>query len=219
MSDTTLTIDAAIKDRLERHRHDDHDSWTEVLESMMAVLPTYETIQDGCQYCGEELPDDVPIDEAHGALHWFQHPESIDGLGTTWCCSRECLAAVQAEVERQLPREPDAIRVGGHDHPPVEVESGLSFLIDGFTKEVGIDIPGAFAAPDGGWDYHGEPLYIKNQGEWVHSGVVEDVMHEESHTAILLGNDIEVEMSNHPDERKREEWHAEHGDDVADEAA
>jgi hypothetical protein len=71
---------------------------------------------------------------------------------------------------------------------------------------VGIPVPGAFAGTTSHGDeyaYIGEPVYVKNEGDWIQSGVVEDIYHEEAYTALMLGHDYEVEMSNHPDEGRR----------------
>lgn len=208
MGETTLTLSEEVKEQLEHHRHDDHDNWSDVLETMMAILPTYDHLRnDGCAMCDESPVEDKPLDEAHGVIHWYQAPREFDGgLEAHWFCSRECIADMDDKVKKFVPREPDRIRVGGYQVPAVEIEESITCHIDNNTMEVGIRIPGAFAETEDGYDYHGEPVYVFNQGDWVQSGVVESIIHEETYTGLMLGVDAEVEMSNHPSERERKKW-------------
>ena len=69
---TTLTIDEAKRKQLERFRHPDHESWSEVLEAMMHVLPDAEQMQDeGCCVCGKHSDKDAPIDQYGGVTQFF----------------------------------------------------------------------------------------------------------------------------------------------------
>jgi len=49
-------------------------------------------------------------------------------------------------------------------------------------------------------------VYVHNEGRVVQEGVIEDIVHEEAHTALLLGHDHETVMRHHPSDEKREEW-------------
>ena len=49
-------------------------------------------------------------------------------------------------------------------------------------------------------------MYVHNEGRVVQEGVIEDIVHEEAHTALLLGHDHETVMRHHPSDEKREEW-------------
>lgn len=221
MGSTTLTIDEATKERLDQYRHEDHYNYSEVLESMMAVLPTNEEMEEGCAHCQEGPAADRPIDELHGIVWWFQLPEEAGGdMAVNWLCSRDCIDEMSAAIDKQIPREPDLIRVGGHEVPAVDVTDDLTFHVELDRWEVGIGLPGLFASTEHSYDYDGEPVYVKYQGEWVHSAVIDEIIHEEDHTALLLEPDLDVTMPNHPDERERKKWEEDHAareEDVDDE--
>jgi hypothetical protein len=105
------------------------------------------------------------------------------------------------EMQSYVPEHPDLVVVGGRNALRVEF-GGASFYIDGESREVGIPLPGAFTGTDshGEYDYEyiGEPVYIKHDERWVQSGIILDIIHEEAHTTLILGYDIEVEDAHRP---------------------
>lgn len=208
MGDTTLTVDEDVKNTLSaNYRHDLHHSWTEFFEGVMEILPTVETIEDGCANCGETPFWNGPTENYGGVIQWFHTEfEGDDIYGTGYFCSPECAAERQEEIDAMVPEEPDLVAVGGHERMRTEFE-GATFYIDGDARQVGIPIPGAFSGESSHgyeYDYLGEPVYLKNEGAWVQSGVIEKVFHEETHTTLDLGKSVTVEQLNHPDDEKRE---------------
>lgn len=205
MGETSLTISDEIKERLENYRHEDHESWNEVLDSFMTVLPTQEELEDGCINCGKERFLDAPIQEVGGFVQWM-HAEydGQDIYGSNYYCSPECAHEVQEEVDSYVPENPDLVVVGGKDEMRTEFE-GATFYLDRDTMEVGIPLPGAFGGSDSHgntYEYEGEPVYIKNEGQWVQKGVIENIIHEETHTALILEHEFNVTEEYHPDKEE-----------------
>jgi hypothetical protein len=208
MGDTSITVGEDTKERLGDHRAPTHDSWSDVLDGMMEILPTVQDVEEGCEHCGEVRPHGRAVEDAGGAVQFFHAEyEDNDVYGSRYFCSAECAHDAQQEVEAMVPSEPDEVLVGGDAEPQAHVE-GAVFYIDGHTREVSLPTPGAFGGTDSHgneYDYEGEPVYIRNNGDIVQDGVVDDIIHEDAATALLLGRDHETVMSNHPDDEKREE--------------
>lgn len=216
MGKTSLPTSESVKERFgNRHRHPMHASWNDVLESVMAIMPSYDELEDGCAYCGDPPFENGKIEETSGVIHYTKLPEEHGGgLTTSWLCSLECAAKAHEHRQTQLPREPDLIRVGGDNVPAVEVTDHLTLHFSAENREVGIGLPGLFASgedPESTYDYVGEPVYIKNRGKWVQDGVIEDIMHEEDHTALVLGYGHWPDIAlNHPDRERREQYRQKH---------
>lgn len=212
MGRTTLSIDEQTKERLDLYRHPDHNSWAEQLNGMMEMLPSIEDIQeDGCVNCGETPHRDAPTEDIGGVVRFF-YARQEDLYGANYFCCPECAKETTDKVQAQIPREPDLVVVGGHEELRTEF-TGATFYFDGRDRQVGLDIPGAFGGTDSfgeEYDYIGEPVYLKNEGQWVQKGVIEDIYHEETHTGLDLGYDMETTMLNHPDEEAREEYKEQH---------
>jgi hypothetical protein len=99
------------------------------------------------------------------------------------------VAETTLPITEATKEEPDEVRVGGDVAGEATVE-GAEFYIDGDHREVVIDVPGAFEgqSSDGHkYRYVEEPVEIVNDGEVVQSGVVDDIIHEETKTILILG--------------------------------
>lgn len=210
MGKTSLPATEATRERIERYRVAEHDSIDDVLNDMMNRLPTVEEMREGCVQCGEgELPGGKTPDEWGGIAHSFSH--EISGSReyySNYFCSPECAQEFQEEAQRYVPEEPDLVVIGGKDEMRFEVE-GARFHIDETDRSVGFDIPGALTGTDSHgneFDYVGEPVYIKNDGEWVQSGIAADIINEETWTAVPLEKDFSAERLHHPDDEIREQF-------------
>lgn len=207
---TTVSLDDAVKQRLEIHRHPHHEDWNDVIETIVDILPMYDELhENGCAHCGEPPWSDVPLDRVGGFLNWFEIPEDHGGgIHSEWFCSRDCLDAGLDERDKYAPEEPDLVVVGGYQQPRAEL-TDAAFGMDGSDMWVGIDVPGAFSGEkrySGEFSYEGEPVYVKNRGEWVHTGVIDTTFHEEGHTSLELASfadSVPVRLC-HPDEEIRE---------------
>lgn len=221
MGDTSLTVDADTKQRLsDEYRSPEHDSWTEFFEGLMKMLPTREQMQE-CTWeeCDRNLLRSGPVENWGGVIRFFHEEVWEDGenshfYGANYYCSPECAQKAQEQVNAMVPREPDLVRVGGADMMVAEF-GGATFYIDGDRMEVGIPLPGAFDGSDShgnDYDYIGEPVYIQNEGRWVQDGVIENIIHEETHTALILDphGSYSTVMLNHPDEERRENYEEKH---------
>jgi len=213
MGNTTLTISEDTKERLQDHRADEHYSWDEMLDGMMEVLPAVEEVEDGCSHCDDPQFYGGTVEDTGGVVQFFHTEfEDNDIYGTRYFCSTECAHEAQEEVNAMVPEEPEEVLVGGKSEMRASFE-GASFYLDRDTREVGIPVPGAFAGGDSHgneYDYEGEPVYVRNEGKVVQKGVIEDIIHEETHTTLLLGRSIETEMLNHPNAERREEYKEQH---------
>lgn len=213
MGDTTITISEETKDRLETRRAPGHHSFDDLVNGLLEIVPPVEEIREGCVQCDKpKIWRDTPEDTG-GVLHFFSHTyDDAIIYGSNYFCSPDCAQELQEEIQKQVPREPDEILVGGDEEMRATFTGGR-FIIDNETKEVGLDVPGAFAGKDSlgnEYDYLGEPVYIRNDGKIVQRGVIDDIIHEESHTGLLLANDYKTEMLNHPNDEKREEYEEQH---------
>lgn len=211
MERTTLTIDDETRERLNDHVAPGHNSLNEALSGIMEILPTVEDIESGCTNtdCDRDRLIEGKPEHTGGVIHFFHHEfEGDDVYGSAYFCSPECAAETQEKVDQQVPQNPDKVVVGGKDELRAEFKDA-SFYLDGQTREVGIPVPGAFGSGTSShgyeYDYIGEPVYIYNADQWVQSGVIEEVIHEEIHTALLLDRNLTVEHLHHPDEEIREE--------------
>jgi hypothetical protein len=219
---TSLTITESAKDTLETHRHPDHESWNDVIQTFGRVLPHPEGIyKDGCANCGETPHSDGPMEYVGGIIN-FAHAESgshgtrRDHFITEWFCSRECFIEETDERQKYTTNDPDLARVGGVDALQADVTPSHFQLRQDGSMYLTLEVPGAFSGePDVGddYDYIGEPVYVKNRGDWIQSGVIEDIVHEETRTYLELTHDHRVTEPNHPDEERVEEywgdWNAE----------
>lgn len=203
---TTITLNDETKTRLERYRSDrGHYSWSETLEALMDVLPTIEQFQAGCLHCGREPTADFPAADPGGVVMWA-NPEG-GPPGTYYFCSMDCAHAEHERWASYVPEYPDLVVVGGAEEMRCDV-TNATYYLDDETMEIGIPLPGAFGGADNlghEYDYLGEPVYIKNDDRWVNSGIIESIIHEETHTALILGHgEPAVLREHHPDEEKRE---------------
>jgi hypothetical protein len=207
---TTVRLDDLTKERLEKYRHPSHDSWSDTIAAVLAVVPSpINRLVEGCVNCGRQPRSRGPIEEMPGVVRTYTHeePDGTLNTGTNYYCSADCLQEVHDEIAKQVPDEPDLVRVGGCQEMAARF-SDATFYIDNETKQVTIGVPGAFAGEDshdGEYDYIGEPVYIKNRGDWVQDGVIEDIIHEETSTILDLGYDSSVTRHCHPDPDKRED--------------
>lgn len=207
---TTITITEEEKRRFEKFRHDDLGSDSEALAAMMDVLPDHDELHQGCAHCGEPPWDDVPINQVNGLINWFtlDLPNGDTQVVSAWFCSPECVAAAQEDIDVYITDTPDLVVVGGLDMPRTQIASGTHYHVDkdDEVEEVRIDVPGAFDGEgvDGEYDYLGEPVYLQNNGRWVASGVIDDLVHEEATTTLILGKDTPIERDNHPEEKLRD---------------
>lgn len=211
---TTLTIPDGVKEEFEQFRVPEHDNQGDVLESLISATPTpAEILSEGCANCGESKVRDenAPIDKISGVTQVFTFdPPAHDKLdhtvtGMNWFCTVSCAAEFQEEVNRKVPDAPDIVVVGGRKETKAKLY-GATFLPE--NPSVSIDAPGAFnGTPTNSekeYDYIGEPVYIGNDDEWVQEYVVEDIFHEESHTALQLKYDTTVTDENRPDRSPEE---------------
>lgn len=194
----TISIEPETKDRLDEHRWASHEDREAVINSMMEVVPSREDIKAGCARCGLSPWGDGPVDEIGGVVDWFtdENGETI----STWYCSRDCLIREHKEVDDVGTDHPDLVVVGGNEMPRARMASGTHYRYDSVSEEVLIDVPGAFTGRDVGrrYDYHGEPVYLKNNGVWFASGVIDNILHADGRTHLLLERDPETERENHP---------------------
>jgi len=212
MGKTGITTQEETRDRLRNYRHPDHDSWDDVLNGMMDLLPAIDAIQDdGCVRCGETPFADRPTERLSGFIHFFTAEiEAEDGyrevLESNYYDSRECVTEAINDQEKFAARNPDLVVVGGKHQYQTELHE-TTFHLEQTRMEVGFDIPGAFdgeSAHGTEYDYIGEPVFVKNHGDWVHSGIISDIIHEEGHTSLILDHSVEARFY-HPVEEKREE--------------
>jgi ribosomal protein S27E len=213
MGNTTLSVDEETKERLEDHRAPGHHSWDEALHGMMELLPAVDEIQEGCGECGQGgLLGGVPEDGG-GVIRYFSTvQDGTDIHDANYYCSNECLGEVVERMDHYVPEEPDVVIVGGGGELRAEF-GDATFYIDGDTMEVGLPVPGAFDGEDSHgnqYAYYGEPVYVVHDGEVVQKGVIEDIIHEETHTALILEHDHSTTMLHHPNDDKREQYEDNH---------
>lgn len=216
MGDTTITVDDTTKERLETdHRADGHYSYDEQLNGMMEMLPTVEEMKEGCANCDTgRLWQGTPEDTGGVIVSFHTEFDGDDVYGATYFCSESCAMEMQEEMQKQIPSDPDEVLVGGADQFRSSFE-GATFHIDQTTMEVGIPVPGAFSGQSMAgteYDYEGEPVYIRNDGQVVQDGVIEDIIHEEGFTTLLLSRSegYDTVMLNHPNEEKRQNYEENH---------
>ena len=213
MSDgkTTVTLTDEERERLEDYEHDDHYRVGEAVGMLMDVVPTLDDIGDGCTNCGEGPRRDGPIDQFGGVIqHMHLDPVNTEGAWTEalWFCSPECVIEFEEERQKAIPSDPDKVVVGGKDELRTTI-SDASFIMDGRSMQVGLDVPGAFAGETtfgGELDYIGEPVWVYKDGKVRQSGVIEDIFHEEAHTTLGLEHDYLWTALCHPDEEQTEEF-------------
>lgn len=207
MAETTINVSHRSKEQFNAYRHFSHGNEDDVLQSMLNVLPNADEIAEGCTNptCSSAPSTDVPMDKAGGIIQWFSTSRHGNGLSTAisaWFCSSTCLAAVEDEVDIYTPDHPDLVIVGGCQMPRSKLASGTHYTVDEVVKQVTLDVPGAFDGEGvgGEYDYTGEPVYIQNRGRWIESAVVDDIVHEDATTTLILGSDVGVERECHPGE-------------------
>jgi len=210
---TTLSVEPETLEQLEEYRAEDHHSWDDVVSGMMKMLPTFREVRDGCVYCDDDRIYNGTPEDTGGVVQFFHTSyNDSDVYGSNYFCSPECAHEAQQEVEEYVPETPDKVLVGGKSEMRAEFV-GATFYLDGERMEVSVSVPGAFAGSDShgnDYDYHGEPVYIYNEGRVVQKGVIEDIIHEETHTALILGHDRATVMLNHPNDKKRVEYEEVH---------
>ncbi len=220
---TSVSIERESKEELRDHRHPDHDNWDDTLTGMLGILPTIEDMQDGCANCGQEPFSNGPPEEQGGVIQWWSTEyEGSTILGSAYFCSPDCAAESEEERQNHIPEEPDEVIVGGKSEIRTTLEHA-SFYMDGETMEVGMPIPGAFDGSSSHgteYNYVGEPVYVYHEGQYRQQGVIEEIIHEDHFTTLLLERgDYETVMLNHPDEERREQYKEQHakwtGEDCA----
>jgi hypothetical protein len=176
---------------------------------MMNVLPTVSDRTDGCQVCAQTPLPDEPIDESIGVVRWYQ-----DDTGTAryyrsnYYCSGDCFDTILDKIEKYIPQDPDLVRVGGRVLPETKLQD-CSFLHAADQMEVTVPVPGGFTGvsktDESEYNYLGEPVHVKNEGDWIQSGIIKDVLHEDHQTTLVLESKFHIEQLTHPESRVREE--------------
>jgi hypothetical protein len=218
MVTTTLSLNEDLKERLEQYRHGSHDSWNDTISGILDVLPDEEDVHEtGCVYCGEVHHGGGAIEDRTFFLSRFVAEDPVEEGTTTfrasnYFCSLECARKQREETDHLLPRNPDRVHVGG-DEQPRAILGGGELYVTTSVKELMFDIPGALdGTSDHGheYDYVGEPVYLKNNQEWVKSFTIEDLTHEDSKTVLTLTRDTATEKLNHPDDAVRDAYVGKH---------
>jgi len=216
MGRTSLTVDDETRDAVEDRQLPSHDSLGETVADLTHLAPAADDFADGCHApdCDRNPRQDDEYSDS-GYIFMPQHIEHEYGgedhitRSVGLFCSRECFEAHHEEMKIRLPEEPDEVIIGGRGEMQTRF-SGATFVIDGSTHELGIPLPGALGGEDrfgNSYDYRGEPVYIMDDERGVlFSYVIGDIIHEETHTGVLLENDTTVEMYHHPDEERRREY-------------
>lgn len=217
MGTTTLSIDEDVKERLDAYKLPGYENWSEALDGLMNLVPEPGDMVCTRHECDREarLAEDRQ-DTAAGVIQHFSYESGGERwFQANWFCSPECAHRFDQDARAHYPEEPDTVVVGGFAMPRAEIE-GATFYMDGETREVGIDAPGAFAGVDSHgdeYDYEGEPVYIRHQGKYVQTGTIGNIVHEDAHTGLLLDwGPADVVYLNHPDVDEQEEWMAEQDD-------
>lgn len=214
MGDTTLTLSEDAKEELGTIRHPGHDSWNDTIEAAASLVPSVEEVhENGCSNCEETAREQAPIEDIGGVIHFYhheiQHGETTrDVYVSEWFCSDECFREEMDQRDTFTDRHPDLACIGGIDEIRAEV-TPEHFEIRERNKILTLEVPGAFGGTSthGEYDYIGEPVYVKNDGQWVHSGVVEEIVHEEKYTHITVSHDDwHVTGPNHPSEERQAEY-------------
>lgn len=213
-AETTISVKDATKERFtENYVADGHYSQDDALNHLMDIVPTLTQHAEGCAYCGNTPPTAIPAEAPGGVVLWYNAElEGHAWRGTDYFCSTECAEAQQAEMRKYAPEAPDLVVVGGHEQMRTSFRDA-SYYIDHDAHEVGIPVPGAFTGTsDQGdeYEYVGEPVYIKHEGDWIRSGTIESIVHEEVHTGLILTADAATEGLNHPDDERREQYERHH---------
>jgi predicted Zn-ribbon and HTH transcriptional regulator len=208
-----MTVREETLERAKDHRGEAHESWDDALNGMMDMLPEAESIQSGCDFvdCDESHIYSGKPEETGGVIQFF-YSEEHDLHGVRYFCSPECAKRAQERVNSRMPRNPDEVIVGGRGELRTSF-GDATYDFEGRNHSVLIPVPGAFggeSSHDRDYDYVGEPLYIKNDGDIVQMYAIEEVIHEETSTILVLGKDYEVQMLNHPDDAQRELYEEEH---------
>lgn len=210
-----MTVDDETMERADDRRADVHESWDDWLLYAVRTIPTMEKLRDGCSMCDEQLLQKGDPDRSNFFIRTIQVDTPTGEHFTRQVfCSAECVQDRIDKEDAYIPEEPDKVLVGGVDMPQAEF-TDATFTMDGTAKQVGVPVPGAFAGTtDGGveYEYVGEPVYVKNDGRWVHDGVIERLFHEDHRTTLGLGSDTATVMLNHPDPERREEYKEHHAD-------
>jgi len=216
MGRTSLTVDDGTRDAVEDRQLPGHDSLGETVEDLTHMVPSADAFAEGCH--GPECDRDPRQDDEYSDSGYIFRPlyteydygdEAHTVRGVELFCSRECFGSHHEEMDRQFPNEPDEVIVGGRREMQTSF-SGAQFIIDGEQHTLSISIPGALVGGDrfgNRYNYRGEPVYIMDDERGVlRSYVIEDIVHEEVHTAVLLEKDTAVEMYHHPDDEQRREY-------------
>jgi hypothetical protein len=214
MGKTTIALDDATKDELDAYQVGDHDSANDTLRALLNLIPHPEDMYDkGCANpeCGKTLPSGTSADRYDLTIeHMNLDPVNAPPINqSNFFCSPGCAVELQEHSQEQAPSDPDKVIVGGHDEMRFEF-GGARYRIDGHTEEVSLGIPGALTGQDSHgyeFDYEGEPVYIHNAGRVVQMGIVDEVINEESHTAIIMGHgNLDMQYEHHPNEAKAQEY-------------
>jgi len=211
MGRTSIQVDEETRDRLDTHHAPGHDSLDDTLNSLMDRVPTPEAVREGCSECGDLPMSNGYPERANGVvLVEYGEAEGFVHQQSEWFCSPECAAEAAAERQAYIPEHPDRVVVGGFTSLQ-STHTDTTFYMDGTAMEVSFPIPGGFegqGASGQEYDYIGEPVYVYHEGKWRHRGVIEDIIHEEARTVLVLEHDLHIAKQFHPDERVREEYDA-----------
>lgn len=216
MGRTSLPATDEVREAVEDVSLPGHDTIPETILDLTRIVPDADDFNGGCQGPGcERTPhgDEGYADSQYIFIPFVREWEAGGNSGTArgvmFFCSPSCYDAHREQVNTQLPSEPDMVKIGGRAEWDVEFHNA-SYTIDGDTHEIGIPIPGALSGSDSRgneYEYEGEPVFIMDDDAGVvQEYVVDEVIHEEGHTAVLLGNDHTITALNHPDRDVRAEY-------------
>lgn len=205
----SLAVKQSTKDDLDKEYYGpEYPSQDVLVKGMMAALPTQEQIEEGCYQCDKPFHT-TKFEELNAVIHTF-YSEEHDHRATRIFCSESCFHEARESERADFPHHPQKVVVGGKDELRAVI-GDAEFIIDGNRMEVSIDVPAAFSGTDSHgdeYDYEGEPVFIQNDGdEWVQDGLVDDIINEEAHTALVLDPAHAENLEpHHPDPEVREDF-------------
>jgi len=166
--DTSLTVEVDAKEQVDEIRPVDQ-TWTEFFVTLRTLLDSLAGEETECRNCDRKIAPQADLIDQGGVIYW-ERVGTQDGHEYTlneYFCSPECGKEWIDSINEQVPREPDEVIVGGRARPDILLNDA-TYLIDGESRELSINIPGAFSVD--GADWVGEPVYIRNGGRIVQTG-------------------------------------------------
>lgn len=202
MGTTTIPVSEDVKERLEHHRFDGHNSWDDVLIGMMEMLPDKTSVEDeGCINCNSNIFGDT-LEESGGLVNFYRFEDrGVEYTCTNYFCSPDCFMEFQNEIDKQLPTYPDRVTIGGRKFNRCEIQSP-HLICDGKSFDLTVDAPFAFMSDNS--SYEGEPVYVWHEGKYRLSGVVTKIIHEFGSTTLRFAPDFAVTEQLHPDDEKQD---------------